>query len=238
MQPFALPFGVGVMRAVIERSLFAAILAASLAIVPMNTAGARDTDAKGGPEVKESQPALVNPNDDFVKEFSNLKKQLQELGKKIKQSAAEIETLTSPDAARKEIGTLQALIADTLGLVTNNADVAKLGEKVIDFARKKQKQFEQDKKFSPEERAYLQKEWKRVGAETEAAIGELTKARSKLTGMLKTVQARGDFIEELQALKNANKMLDVVRSLASELRAASGSLESFAKAAKPPSAGM
>jgi DNA repair exonuclease SbcCD ATPase subunit len=235
MQPFALPFVVGVMRAVIERSLFAAILAASLAIVPMNTAGARDTDAKGGPEVKESQPALVNPNDDFVKEFSNLKKQLQELGKKIKQSAAEIETLTSPDAARKEIGTLQALIADTLGLVSDNAE---LGEKVIDFARKKQKQFEQDKKFSPEERAYLQKEWKRVGAETEAAIGELTKARSKLTGMLKTVQARGDFIEELQALKNANKMLDVVRSLASELRAASGSLESFAKAAKPPSAGM
>ena len=70
------------MRAVFEKYLFAAVLAASLAFLPLNTAGARDADSRGGPEVKESQSALVNPNDDFVNEVSNLKKQLQELGKK------------------------------------------------------------------------------------------------------------------------------------------------------------
>ena len=106
------------------------------------------------------------------------------------------------------------------------------------YARSKQKQFADDKKFSAEERQYLQKEWQRVGAQTEAAIGELTKARGKLTGMLKTEQARGDFIEELQALKNANKMLEVVKTLAAELRTASSALQNFSQSAKPPGAGM
>ncbi|MCC2099132.1 MAG: hypothetical protein KDJ29_19740 [Hyphomicrobiales bacterium] len=216
----------------------AAVVATGVAMVGAPPAAARDFDSRSAPETAEPRAPLANPGDDFVKQFSDLKKQLQELGKKIKQSASEIETLTSPEAARKEIGTLQALIADTLGLVTNNGDVAKLGEKVIEFARKKQKQFAEDKKFSPEEREYLKKEWQRVGAQTETAIAELSKARSKLTEMLKTVQARGDFIEELQALKNANKMLEVVKNLAAELRTASGSLESFSKTAKPPSAGM
>ncbi len=212
-----------------------ALFSAALVLIqfPAQTA-AQEVDIKTAP----SAPPLANPGDDFVKQYSALKKQLEALGGKIKKSAGEIENLTSPDAARKQINTLQGLIANTLGLVTNNGDVAKLGKRVIDYARSKQKQFESDTKFSPEERAFLQKEWKRVGAQTEAAISELSRARGKLTEMLKTVQARGDFMKELQALKNANKMLEVVKTLAAELRTASAALQNFSRTAKPPKAGM
>lgn len=217
-------------------ALFAACILATGALV--SPALSQDNNGKPAAPAGNTLPPIANPGDDFVKQFADLKKQLEALGQQIKKSAGEIETLTSPDAARKEIGTLQGLIANTLGLVTNNGDVAKLGKKVIDYARAKRKQFENDTKFSPEDRDYLKKEWLRVATQTEAAIAELSKARSKLTSMLKTVQARGDFIEELQALKNANKMLEVVKKLADELRSASASLQTFSKTVKPPGAGM
>ena len=224
----------------VSKSRFAAAvaLAGCLGLAAHGPLAARDLETSARTETEQGPAPLANPGDDFIKQFSALKKQLEALGGQIKKSAGEIESLTSPEAARKEIGTLQGLIANTLGLVTNNGDVAKLGQKVIDYARAKQKQFAEDKKFSAEERAYLQKEWQRVGTQTETAISELSKARGKLTEMLKTVQARGDFIEELQALKNANKMLEVVKTLAAELRTASTALQNFSQAAKPPAAGM
>lgn len=190
------------------------------------------------PDATAPAPPLTNPGDDFKKQFNDLKKQLEMLGGQIKKGAGEIEALTSPDAARKEISTLQKLIAKTLGLVADNGDVAVLGRKVTEFAAKKEKQFEASGKFTPEERQYLRNEWKKVGQETKAAIGALSSARSKLTGMLKTVQSRGDYIKELEALNNAKKMLEVVKSLALELRTASSALETFSKTAKPPGAGM
>ncbi|MGE3248422.1 MAG: hypothetical protein AB7J19_19045, partial [Beijerinckiaceae bacterium] len=171
------------------RTAFAAIAAAlCMSFLAPQPLAARDAPPleipgrqQGAPSAVPSPNPTVNPNEDFARQFEALKKQLEALGGQIKKSAGEIEALTSPDSARRQIATLQSLIANTLGMVANNGDVARLGEKVMDYARRKQKEFETDKQFSPEERAYLQKEWKRVGAQTEAAIQDLTNARAKLT---------------------------------------------------------
>ena len=54
---------------------------------------------------------------------------------RIEQSTKDIEKVTAPDAARKELAELQALIADALGSVSDNGPVATLGQKVIEFSR-------------------------------------------------------------------------------------------------------
>ena len=182
-------------------------------------------------------PAALNPVEDFNKQLEEVKKSFATLSGKIEQSTKEIEQLTTTDAARKDIATLQGLIADTLGAVSDNGDVAKLGQKTLDYARAKQKQFETDTKYSPEERQFLLNEWKRIGAETERATNDLANARREFTGLLRVVQTRGDYIEELQALNNAQKMLEVIKLLAGEIRSASGAMKSFIHTVTPPGAG-
>ena len=187
---------------------------------------------------EQAQPPQVpSPVDDFNKSIAEVKASLQQLTGRIEQSTRDIERLTAPDDARKQIAELQGLIAHTLGEVADNGDVARLGQKVIDYARAKQAQFEADTKFKPEERAFLQKEWKRIGDEARRATDDLANARSDFAGLLKTVQTRSDYIEELQALNNANQMLEVIHQLAGEIRAASGNLKTFIQTVNPPGPG-
>lgn len=182
-------------------------------------------------------PAALNPIEDFNKQLEDVKKSFDTLSGKIEQSTKDIEQLTTTDAARKDIAALQGLIADTLGAVSDNGQVAKLGQKTLDYARAKQKQFETDTKYSPEERQFLLNEWKRIGTETERATNDLANARREFTGLLRMVQTRGDYIEELQALNNAQKMLEVIKLLAGEIRSASGAMKSFIHTVTPPGAG-
>lgn len=182
-------------------------------------------------------PAALNPVEDFNKQLEEVKKSFETLSAKIEQSTKDIEQLTTTDAARKDIAALQGLIADTLGAVSDNGQVAKLGQKTLDYAHAKQKQFETDTKYSPEERQFLLNEWKRIGTETERATNDLANARREFTGLLRVVQTRGDYIEELQALNNAQKMLEVIKLLAGEIRSASGAMKSFIHTVTPPGAG-
>ena len=187
-------------------------------------------------EAEAPIPAL-NPLDDFNRQLGEVKKNFEALSGKIEQSTREIEKLTTTEAARKDIATLQGLIADTLGAVSDNGEVARLGQKTLDFARAKQRQFEADTKYSPEERQFLLNEWKRIGAETERATADLANARREFSGLLRVVQTRGDYIEELQALNNAQKMLEVIKLLAGEIRSASNAMKSFIRTVTPPGPG-
>ena len=182
-------------------------------------------------------PAIVSPVDDFNRQMEAVKQNFSALGAKIEQSTREIETLTSPEAAKKQIDEIQALIADTLGAVSDNGDIAKLGQKTLDYARSKQKQFEADAKFTPEERQFLLNEWRRIASDTERAVGDLSNARQEFSQLLRNVQTRGDYIGELQALNNAQKMLEVIRLLAGEIRTASSAMKSLIRTVTPPQPG-
>ena len=204
---------------------------AALAAVPlaMPLPGlAADTD---GP------PAAASPVEEFNKQLGEIKKGFESLSGKIEQGTKDIEKLTAPGSAREQIAGMQAMIADTLGAVSDNGDVAKLGQKTLDYARAKQKQLETESKYTPEERQFLLNEWRRISAETERAAQDLAEARAEFSQLLRVVQTRGDYIEELQALNNAQKMLEVIKQLAGEIRSASGAMRSFIHTVTPPSPG-
>jgi len=88
-----------------------------------------------------------------------VKKSLEGVNAKIEDRAKAIETLSSPDAARQQVDALQALISQTLGLVADNGAIATLGAKALEYSRGKQDQMRKDTKFSPTERAELQRRW-------------------------------------------------------------------------------
>ncbi len=212
------------MRARLRRLLIASVWLASPALLPAFAQS-------------ESPPVAVSPVEDFNKRYQDVKKHFEALGGKIKLGAKDIESLTSAEAARREIAAMQALIAETLGMVSSNGDVAALGQKALEFARAKQRQFENDTKFTPEERQFLQKEWRRISSETENATQDLSRAREEFSELLRMVQTRGDYIGELQALNSAQKMLEVIKSLAAEIRSASEAMKSLIQSATPPGAG-
>ena len=186
----------------------------------------------------EAPPAsAASPVDEFNKQLGEVKKSFEALSGKIDQSSKEIEKLTTTSDARKQIAEMQAMIAETLGAVSDNGDVAKLAQKTLDYARSKQKQFETDAKYTPEERQFLLNEWKRIGLETERAAGDLANARAEFSQLLRVVQTRGDYIEELQAINNAQKMMEVIKLLAGEIRSASTAMRSFIRTVSPPQPG-
>jgi hypothetical protein len=186
----------------------------------------------------ETQPAATiaapNPVDDFKKQSTDVQKSLQSVLQKIDQSAKEIETLSKPETAHAQIEDLQHVIADALGTVADNGPVATLGAKALKFATDKQKQFETDTEFAPEDRAMLLRQWRTIREETERATADLAKARDEFAQLLRTVQTRGDFIAELQAINNAQRMLEVVRQLAGEIRNTSDAMKAYVRNIVPP----
>ena len=186
----------------------------------------------------EKAPQVANPVDDFNRAVTEAKKSLGDLSAKIEDSSKQIEGLTSTEAARAQVAELQSLIADALGQVADNGKVMTLGQKVVDYARSKESAFEQDSKFTPDERQYLLKEWRRIETEARRATDDLGNARREFTELLRQVQARSDYIEELQALNNAQQMLDVIKKLAGDVRAASGSMKSLIQSVTAPAPGI
>jgi hypothetical protein len=202
------------------------ILAAGFSCVPAFAQTAESPSAS-------AQSLSPNPVDDFKKQSEDVKKNLQSVLTKIDQSAKEIETLSNPETAKKQIEDLQEVIANALGAVADNGAAAQLGEKALKYARDKQRQLESETKFKPDERDLLVREWKRIGDETEQATADLTKERGDFARLLRMVQTRGDFITELQAINNAQRMLDVIRQLANDIKSASEAMKAYVHTVVP-----
>ncbi|MDR3374855.1 MAG: hypothetical protein P4L98_14095 [Ancalomicrobiaceae bacterium] len=218
------------------RSRFANIVFISVSLSLAAVSGAATTAAVAAEADKA--PQVANPVDDFNRAVVEAKKSLGDLSSKIEESSKQIEGLTSTEAARAQVAELQSLIADALGQVADNGKVMTLGQKVVDYARSKEALFDQDTKFSAEERQFLLKEWRRIETEAKRATDDLGSARREFTELLRQVQARSDYIEELQALNNAQQMLDVIKKLAGEVRAASGSMKSLIQSVTAPAPGI
>jgi hypothetical protein len=178
--------------------------------------------------------APATPLVDFRTQLGEVKKGLEGVNTKIEERAKAIETLSKPDAARQQVEEVQALISQTLGLVADNGDIAKLGAKALEYSRSKQDQMRKETKFSPSERAELQRRWDRNVAEMVKATDELSKASSEFAQLLKNVQTRGDYAAELLEVENASEMLKVIQNLAGDVRGASEALKTFIRTLTPP----
>src|SRR5262249_40578840 len=82
----------------------------------------------------------------------------------------------------------------------------------------------------------LVNQWQRLQAETENAAKELGDARTQFAGLLQTLQSNEDFIDELVEIRQAEKAIEVIKSLTRNIRDASAQLNRLIGSIKPPGA--
>jgi hypothetical protein len=203
--------------------------AAALGLVLLVAVGPRPGLAEA-----EQKPDAIAPVEDFSRQLGELKKSFIELNKRIEESAKAIDRETDPQASRKEIEELRELVGSLLGAVADNGDVAQLGAKALEHARAKQKSLAAETRFSPEQRAFLLKEWDRIARETEAATAELDNARTRFAKVLRTLQTNDDYVAELMEIRQGEEALKVVRDLAKQIHEASDMLNNFINTITPP----
>jgi DNA repair exonuclease SbcCD ATPase subunit len=224
----SLSFGHGAIGRVLVRLLFMSL--ALLFAVPASSGrafAAGDTDAKGD---------AISPVEDFSRELDKLKKSFGELGKKMDDSAKAIDEYTDVEKARKEIEDLRGAVSGLLDAVADNGSLAMLGDKALTRARNKLRELEQDTRFKPEERSFLIEQWRRLRDDTERATQELGSARTRFAELLRTLQTNEDFIEELVQIRQAQKVIDIIHQLTSDIRGASDQLQRLIGGIKPPGA--
>jgi DNA repair exonuclease SbcCD ATPase subunit len=204
--------------------------AAVLALVTAVSAGTASAQ-QGGPDPNAEAFA---PVEDYARKVEEFTKNAPNLNKKIEESTKAIDALADVPKAREEIEQLRAVVADLLGRVSDNGELSRLGAKALDHSRRKLKSLEQDTRFKPEERQFLVGHWLELIRQTERAADDLEKARQEFTELLKTLQTREDFIDELLQIRRAAEAIKVMRQLTNELREASEKLKSLIGGIRPP----
>lgn len=177
---------------------------------------------------------VLSPIDDYAKKVEEFTKSAPELGKKIDETTKSIDSATDAAKAREQIEELRSVISDLLGQVSDNGTVAQLGAKALAHARQKLAQLDHETRFKPEERQFLMDQWHQLLTETEKATDDLEKARTEFADLLRTLQARQDFIDELLQIRHAAEAINVIRQLAGEIRAASDKLKVLIGGIRPP----
>ena len=191
----------------------------------------------GGEARAESGSAnadAITPVEDFSRQVEEFKKSYPELNKKIEESAKSIDAIADVEKARKEIEELRAAVAGMLGAVSDNGPVSQLGAKALAHARTKVKEIEQGTRFKPDERDFLLDQWRKLIGETERANEDLDTARKEFAELLRTLQTREDFVDELLQIRRATEALDVIRNLTRDIRDASDKLKALIGGIKPP----
>ena len=140
------------------------------------------------------------------------------------------------EKARAEIDKLRDTVSALLGAVSDNGPVSQLGVKALNHVHDKLKALAQETRFKQEERQFLIDQWRRLQDQTESATKELDDARAQFAGLLQTLQQNEDFIGELIEIRQAEKALEVIRSLTRDIRDASNQLNKLIGGIKPPGA--
>jgi DNA repair exonuclease SbcCD ATPase subunit len=211
------------------RSLLRAMRPAALALLLMAAVAPRPALAQ-----TTQKPDAIAPVEEFSRQLDELKKSFVDLNKRIEESAKAIDRATDPQASRKEIEELRELVGSLLGAVADNGDVAQLGAKALAHARTKQKSLAAETRFTPEQRAFLLRQWDRIARETEAATTELDNARGRFAKVLRTLQTNDDYVAELMEIRQGEEALKVVRDLAKQIHEASDMLNNFINTITPP----
>jgi len=219
------PFAAAIVRA----SAATAIAVLFVAALALSDNPAQAEDAGAG-------KSAVSPVEEFSQQLEAFQKSVPDLNKSIQDSAGTIDKVTNVDKARAEIDKLRETVSTLLGAVSDNGPVSQLGAKALDHVRDKLKALAQESRFKPEERQFLIDQWRRLQDQTESATKELDDARAQFASLLQTLQQNEDFIGELIEIRQAEKALEVIRSLTRDIRDASAQLNKLIGGIKPPGA--
>ena len=178
--------------------------------------------------------APASPVEEFSKQLEDFQKSVPGLNKAIEDSAGAIDSATDIDKARAAIDQLREQVGTLLAAVSDNGSVSQLGSKALAHIRAKLKMLAAEQRFKPEERQFLVDQWQRLQAETENAAKELGDARTQFAGLLQTLQSNEDFIDELVEIRQAEKAVEVIKSLTKNIRDASAQLNKLIGSIKPP----
>jgi DNA repair exonuclease SbcCD ATPase subunit len=178
----------------------------------------------------------ASPVEEFSEQLEAFQKSVPDLNKSIQDSTGAIDSITDVDKARAEIDKLRDTVSTLLGAVSDNGPVSQLGIKALNHVRDKLKALAQESRFKPEERQFLTDRWRKLQDETENATKELDDARAQFASLLQTLQQSEDFIGELIEIRQAEKALEVIRSLTRDIRDASTQLNKLIGGIKPPGA--
>ena len=174
------------------------------------------------------------PLTEFKSQFNEVRKNLEAANGKIQNSATAIEKLSSPQAARKQVEELQALVSEALGLVSDNGDFAQLGTKALSYSRGKLTQMKKETRFDEKDRKALEQRWERISADTEKAVADLSTAGREFAQLLRVIQTKGDYAKEVLEAENAEAMVKVIQNLANDIRNGSEVLKAFIRTLTPP----
>jgi chromosome segregation ATPase len=180
--------------------------------------------------------STASPVDEFSKQLEEFQKSVPDLNRKIQQSASTIDATTDIAKARVEIDELRDEVSTLLGAVADNGPVSQLGAKALSHIRDKLRELPQDSRYKPEERQFLMDQWRQLQTQTEAASKELDDARAQFAGLLQILQQNEDFIGELIEIRQAERALEVIRSLSHDIRDASNQLNKLIGGIRPPGA--
>ncbi|MEZ5786133.1 MAG: hypothetical protein R3D62_06595 [Xanthobacteraceae bacterium] len=205
----------------------AAALVLALALC-VNSGPAAAEQPKGGD--------AIAPVEDFSKQVEEFKNSYPELNKRIEESAKSIDAITDVETAQKEIEALRAAVSGMLGSVADNGPVSQLGAKALAHARAKIKELQQGGRFTQDEQDFLLNQWRKLENETERATDELDSARKEFAELLRLLQTREDFVQELLEIRRATEALDVMRKLTQDIRDASNKLKNLIGGIKAPGA--
>jgi DNA repair exonuclease SbcCD ATPase subunit len=180
--------------------------------------------------------AAASPVEEFSQQLEAFQKSVPDLNKSIQDSAGTIDSVTDVDKARVEIDKLRETVSTLLGAVSDNGPVSQLGAKALDHVHDKLRSLAQESRFKPEERQFLVDQWRKLQEQTESATKELDDARAQFASLLQTLQQNEDFIGDLIEIRQAEKALEVIRSLTRDIRDASTQLNKLIGGIKPPGA--
>jgi len=190
----------------------------------------------GGLARAEEGSAPSSPVEEFSRQLEAFQKSVPDLNKSIQDSAGTIDSVTDVEKARTEIDKLRDTVSALLGAVSDNGPVSQLGVKALDHVHAKLKALSQETRFKPEERQFLLEQWRKLQEQTESATKELDDARAQFASLLQTLQQNEDFIGELIEIRQAEKAIEVIRSLTRDIRDASNQLNKLIGGIKPPGA--
>ena len=185
---------------------------------------------------RESAASAASPVEEFSQQLEAFQKSVPDLNKSIQDSAGTIDSMNDVEKARAEIDKLRETVSALLGAVSDNGPVSQLGVKALNHVHDKLKALAQETRFKQEERQFLIDQWRRLQDQTESATKELDDARAQFAGLLQTLQQNEDFIGELIEIRQAEKALEVIRSLTRDIRDASNQLNKLIGGIKPPGA--
>ena len=215
-----------------KRTLTAALIFSSMLSVPSSAQTGAAPQAPQSPPVETR--AEPSPVDDFAHQVESLKKSLEGFNSGIEERAKTIGQLIDPGKLKSEMENLRGFVASALGSVSDDSKVAELGVQALKHAQSKLEQIAKDTRFTKDQKDFLLNEWNRIVADSTTAADDLDKARREFVQLLKVLQTREDFVDELLQVQKAREAVEIIRQISNDIRTASDSLRGVIRSLKPP----